>query len=260
MFDTLPLPDNRPLAQAPVQLATFQLDFAEERPLAPKDGIAWRDALRSRGYVAKRLVGVKQQSVTIQVSQRAAGQKLGPERNGWQCYFEDGASSAAIYATAVAVERANYSGYEHFKSDILHAFDAAVDLLAPQLRERVVLTYSNALSHEAAESVNFWRGKVRPEFLGLAQNVALTPDLGSILNISSWSRDEYSAEMRIAVQPDQVFDGAVAYVFQIEVSHQSIAPIDRDEIVSVVDELHSIASKLFAATVEPDYLEELRKS
>jgi uncharacterized protein (TIGR04255 family) len=258
MFERLPAPDERPLARAPIQIVTFRLDFAEERALKPLDALGWQEQLRQRGHETPRLAAIKQQTLNVSIGSRKAEQTVSGERTGWQVFFEDGASNAALFSTGVAVEHFNYDGYDHLRRDALDAYDSAVALLAPQVQHRVTLSYSNALSEEAATSAEYWRGKVRPEFLGVVQQPALAEGFLRSLSMVSWTESEYSADLQLAIQPDEVFTDCKAFIFQAEVARKGIVPLSRDELERSIDRLHLIALKLFAAVLEPRHLETLR--
>lgn len=258
MFDQLPAPDERPLAHAPVQIATFQLDFEEERALKPRDGIAWQQEFKKRGHKIPRLTSVKQQAINVSIGAGRAERTVSSERAGWQVFFEDGVSNAALFSTGVNLEHFNYEGYGNLRRAALDAFDAAAELLAPQVQQRITLSYSNALSEEDAKSVDYWRGKIRREFLGPAYEPALSENLTRSFTVLSWSEADYSVDMQLAIQPDQVFSGSKAFVFQTEAVRKGIAPLARTEVENTVDALHTIALKLFTAVLEPAYLETLR--
>lgn len=261
MFERLPLPDGRPLRSAPVQLATFQLDFEEERPLGSRDGIAWQRALEERGYHLPRLASVRQRTVNVQLTGGvglSAEQNVLSERNGWQVFLDDGLSNMALFSTAINVERANYPGFDQFRQEILDAYAVAEQLVHPNVQQRVLLSYANALSDESATIAAFWRDKVRPHYLGPISDENLGENFSRGLSIYSFQQDDLGADLRIGLQPDQVHKGRVAFVFQIETARKKVSAVDTSVVAETLDSLHTIALKLFQAVLEPSYLTRLR--
>ena len=69
MFAALPEPDRRALADAPVNVVVFQIEFAAAASWGPNSGLKWRAALKERGFEGK-LLGVQQQQISIQMAGR----------------------------------------------------------------------------------------------------------------------------------------------------------------------------------------------
>jgi uncharacterized protein (TIGR04255 family) len=257
----MPVPDGGPLTSAPVQLAVFQLDFEEERPLKSRDGIAWQKGLAAKGYHLPRLASVKQR--TLNVAMAALGvpiqQEVLAERNGWQVFMEDGVSNFALYSTGINFERVHYPGYVQFRKEALDAYTAASEILEPKVANRVFLSYANALSSAEATSAGFWRGKVKPHFLGPPSDDHLTEDFSRSLSAFTFENGEYNADVRIGVQPDRVYPGCTAFVFQTEVARKAVHPMEVDELGRSMDSLHETALKIFHAILDEGFITQLRE-
>lgn len=259
MFQSIADPDDRPLPGAPpVGIVTFQLDFEEERKLAPKDGVAWQRLLNDRGLHLPRLSQVKQQNFAVDVlGQR---QLITGERSGWQVFLDDKVSNLCLYSTAVSLERYGYTGFESFRKECMMAFDALAELLAPTVQTKLSLRYANALSDPKAEKLSFWRGKVRPHFLGPPADEHLVLDYDQGLSMFRFVNGALKADIRVGTQPDQVHRGCQAVVWQTEVYEELVKELSRENFEQTLDELHNMALKLFYEVLTPEYAKELREA
>jgi uncharacterized protein (TIGR04255 family) len=260
MFGKIADPDDRPFpGSAPVQLAVFQLDFEEERASKSKDGIRWKELLQQRGFRVPRLSAVKQQSMTVQMGGTASPQtNVDFDRRGWQAILDDGDANASVYPTGVRFERVKYPGFERFRKELLDVMDALRELLEPEVQTRLSLTFSNALSDAAAETASFWRGKVRPNFLGAAQDDGLTEELKQGFMGCTFEHADFLVDFRSSIQPDQVHIGRVAFVFQTEVIQQGIRSLDIAAVKASLEDAHVIALKMFYSVLDPAFIRQLR--
>lgn len=257
MFDTLAAPDGTPLpGRAPVEIVTFQLDFEEERPLRPKDGLAWQRLLTGRGLKLPRLSQVRQQVMSLDVTTSQAS--LGTQRVGWQAFFDDDSSNTCLFSSAVNLERQGYPGFDRFRDECMHVFDAAEELVGPKVQTRLTLRYANALSDPDATSFGFWRGKVRDHFLGPIIDDHLLPNYERAVAVFHFVSGSHSADLRIGTQPDRVYQGSQAIVFVTEVYEQGVKEIHRNELVETLESLHTTALKLFYSLLTDDYAKKLR--
>jgi uncharacterized protein (TIGR04255 family) len=258
MFDGLPTPDDRPFAPgiAPVQTVLFELDFQEERPLKSDDGLRWQRNLHSVGLETVRLAPANQRSVRLQTG---AGQPrvAATLREGWLVHLTDTTSNSGLYSTGVNLERHNYPGFDEFRSECVHIVDSTLSLFQPKVQTRISLTYANALSDERARSQAFWQGKVSPAFLGPISSDDLLPDFVTGFSIFTFATSSYEVELTVAIQPDQVFEGRHAFVFQSQARTQGIKELIREDVIESLDELHVILLKLFYAVLEPEYAQEM---
>lgn len=262
MFDGMPAPDGRPFPSPPVQLVTFQIEFEEERPLRSRDGITWKKQFEERGYRVPRLAPVRQRTINVQIPSlgNPGDQTLVAERGGWQVFIEDSLSNFALFSTALNIERANYPGYDRFRKEILDAYEAAAHILEPKVQSRVLLSYANALSSPDAMSVGYWRGRVCNHFLGAPSDERITANFSRSLSVFSFEEGDYGADLKVAIQPDQVHKGAIAFVFQTEIARKGIREISQPEMTQTIETMHTIALKMFYAVLEPDYVQSLRKN
>jgi uncharacterized protein (TIGR04255 family) len=262
MFDKLPEPDGRPFPPglAPVQLVTFELDFEQERPLQSNDGVMWQRLLEKRGLKPRKLASAKQQSLRVNLG-TITSQRVVTEREGWVVAFpDDGASNSGLYATGVNLERHQYPGFEAYRQECLNVIDAAVELLAPRVQTRVALTYSNALSDKDAVDRTFWRDKVRSAFLGPVAYDDLVAEYTTGASAFTFESDGYVADLRVTLQPDQVFEGRHAVVFQSEARMAEVKELERGDLAQTLETLHTILLKMLYAFVEPKYVKHLRSA
>lgn len=258
MFDTMPDPDPRLLMRAPVQLATVSLAFDDRDDMPKNAGTAWRQELEARGFHGN-LLQVRQKTVNVHVPQgtSAGHQDVIQDRKGWQLVLADGRGSVTLFASGVTFECPNYRTYDDFLVETLGILAAAMAVISPETLTSVNLRYANALSDRNATSVDFWNGKVSPLFLGPNCDEHFRPVLTKNLCAYSFAQDADQVELRLAVQPDQIFQGAVAVVFQTEISIQDARPATESGVTNVLDRFHTIAAKLFQAIVLPAYRETL---
>lgn len=257
MFKTLAEPDGSPLpGPAPVEIVMLQLDFEEERPLRPRDGIAWQRLLTNRDLNLPRLNPVRQAALNMDVVSHQA--TVASQRNGWQTFFDDGLSNACLFSSGFNIERYHYPGFDRFLDECSHLYEATEELLAPKVQTRISLRYSNALSDERATDAGFWNDKVRAHYLGPLRDACLAADYERGVSLFHFSSGTQQADLRIGTQPDRVHEGSQAVVFVTEAFEQSIKEMHRNEFLDAMKSLHSIALKLFYSVLTPEYAEELR--
>ncbi len=255
MFTDLPEPDRRPLADAPVNIVVFQMEFAAAAPWTPNSGLKWRAALRERGFAGK-LLAVQQQQIAIQMTR---GQPQGETtvRAGHQFVWSEG-QSAAIYETALILESRQYTSWEAYRENLERFLDAAREVRDPQVIQSITLRYVNALSNDDAYSAEFWINKVNPAFMGPYLNDALRPHLQKGVYLLSFQDiDGLGAELRIGIQPDAVRLGRMAYVFDMEFSRQDQEEFSVRGVLEAADRMNTAALQLFQQVVNEDYRAQL---
>lgn len=259
MFSALPEPDSAVLTRAPASAVVFTAAIEEERAIRPSDGILWQKLLGQHGFAGRTLQKVKQQ--TLSVAGRL-GQPLlatgGESHDGWQILRDDNVAQAAVYAQSCTLERLAYPGFEAFATEIESVCRAFADLLTPSVRTRVSLRYSNALSTPEATSAEYWEGKVEPAFLFAAGDARLRADVQRTFAMSDFRDDPWGLQIRGAVQPDAVHEGAVAFVFDIECWNGSLAPFSVDSCLEDVGQLNRYARQAFQAVLTRSYYESLK--
>lgn len=256
MIETLAEPDRRKLAKPPINLVILQLEFAPGLPWTQKGGLLWRDALKARGYNGK-MVQVQYRQVALDMNSGVPQTQNTVLRNGHQIHWGDG-QTAAVYENALIVETSQYSSWKEYLKGISPILEAVKEVRNPQVLLGFSLRYVNALSDEAAESPDFWIGKVSSAFLGPYADSNVRPTLTKGFSFYSLQvSDEVSGELRIGMQPDAVFAGRVAYVFDLEVTQREQEEYSIEHVLDVGSKMNTVALQLFQQILTPDYRESL---
>lgn len=261
MFESLPEPDGRPFpgGLAPVQTVVFSLDFQQERPPESDDGIVWRRLLAESGLKTARISQASQQSVHIDPTAAFSPRNV-TRREGWVVHLDDGISNSGLYSTGVNLERFQYPGYDAFRGECERLIDATLSLLKPKVQTRIGLSYSNALSDEGATSATFWREKVQPAFLGPILSDGLVSSYKSGVAVYAFESDGCIVDLKTALQPDRVFDGCHAFIFQSEAAVPQVTELSRDGVLATLDVLHTVLLKVFYTVMAPERIQEMRSA
>ncbi len=248
MLARLPEPDRTLLRTAPVQLVVFALNYGTAEAWAPNAGIRWRDGLKERGFDGK-LLAANQQQWTIGAGVPAEARS----RRGFQLTANDGVT-ATLYEDGVVLESRQYGGWPAYRDLIQTIMETTAEQRGISVQTSLSLRYVNALSDEQAKTAAYWHGKVQAPFLGPALDNELLEDFKRGLYLLTFNDGTVNAEVRVGVQPDAVFAGCVAFVFDMELTDAEPREFDVREALVRADDLNTAALKYFHRIVAPDYL------
>jgi len=260
MFKELPAPDDAVLPNAPATVVVFAIAIEAERDLRPADGISWQRALEKHGYKSAALQKVVQRNINVQAT---IGLNVGvvpsiEAREGWLVVSRTGQSQAAIYKSGIMLERTAYAGFSDFSKEIESVCLSLTEVLEPSLRTRLTLRYSNALSDPRASTASFWYGKITTPFLSIASDERLSADFQRTLSVLDFADDEQTLQVRSGLQPDVVHEGAVAFVFDIEVANVGLTAFLVETCLADVKNLNYCARQMFQAIITPDFFASLK--
>jgi uncharacterized protein (TIGR04255 family) len=260
MFKELPAPDDAVLANAPANVVVFAIAFEAERDLRPADGINWQRTLDKHGYSSATLQKVVQRNINVQatIGPGVAAVPSIDSREGWLTVSRTAQSQASIYKNGIMLERIAYSGFTDFCKEIEAACLALNEVLTPSLRSRLSLRYSNALSEADASTASYWSGKIAAPFLSIASDERLSADFQRTLSVLDFADGEQTLQVRSGLQPDAVHEGAIAFVFDIEVANVGLKPFSVDSCLADVRTLNYSARQMFQAIVTPTFFVTLK--
>jgi uncharacterized protein (TIGR04255 family) len=258
MLSAFPDPDPALLSKPPAQLVTFSLTVEAERPLKPADGAAWLRALHERGFSPSILRKVIQQTVTVQAGGPLAVTSAGEKSDAWQVMQRDHEKNATLSATGFTLERSRYPGFDVFAEEVRGACDVFREMFEPSLRTRIALRYSNALSQPEAKSHRFWKNKVANIFLSLAADDRFE-ELTRTFSIVELQDNSLGVQIRSGLQPDVVYSGAIAFVFDIEASDNELTTFSVDDTLDALSTLNRMARQIFQTVLTPKYFATLKR-
>jgi len=254
-------PDPRPLRKAPVGLVACQVNFSEtDRRIVGKDVFKFQEALSRGGGDYSELTPFRKGQVTLQIGLLGATSSSdATSSSGWRFANHDQTWSVALFPDSVILESRAYAGWtESFKPRLEAAVTSVIEVFRPDIETRLGLRYINALSDEQAASATFWRSKVQGAFLGpLGHENVGDGFKGSALR-ANFAFDHVEANVSLAFQPDAVYQGNTAVVFDIDVFRHTPQEMNISKVLSGADILNTVALRIFQDIITPEYLEELR--
>jgi uncharacterized protein (TIGR04255 family) len=251
MLKALPEPDRSLLPGAPVNLVVASFGYATESQWQPQLGLRLKEALQSRGMDAK-LNPIVQPQVTVSV----AGSAESRTRRGFHIQCTNG-TAVKLFEDSLVIESREYNGWKDFRGlvdDLLVYVHEGREIAVVNA---ISLRYFNALSRPDAKSAAYWQGRVAPEFLAATTDNAILPDFRSSLYLLSLTDGTISGEIRIGVQPDAVYDGCIAFVFEMDFTNTEPREFNEGALSTSLDELNTASLKMFHRIVSEQGLKEL---
>lgn len=256
--------DRRPLPNPPLALVSAQVDFPQaERNLPNKEIFRFRDAVnRNFGGAYGELTQIRKNQVTVQIGAFGPSSASEPASSlGWRLAVRDQSLSLSVFADSISIESRSYKGWEDsFRPRLQDALIAAFEIFAPEIEMRLGLRYINAFSNSNATSAAYWRGKIRPAFLGPIGDESLADAFQISASRASLSFDEINANVATAFQPDAILVGKIAAIFDIDVYRQGARLYTADSALATADALNTKALQIFQSILSVDYFQELLQS
>ncbi len=260
--DALTEPDKRLLGRPPLEVVICEIRAVGDNDVAlgPAEGLRLQAAAVAAGLKADRIDQTQQQGIRLQITPTTQSAPVIETRTvGWQLTANDGAI-VTFLPGAVSIQTTRYRSWDQtFRPLVAGALAAFSDVVRPQVCQRVGLRYVDRLVDAGTKTAAGWRGRVVDSLLG----PICDPVLGSHV-VSSQQQVELSmadhrrALVRHGPFVDGAVHGAVSYILDIDVYSEASLAFNREEILSITDDLNNAALSLFQAAITPEYLAELR--
>ncbi len=255
MFKSLPEPNREQLSRPPVNLVLFSIGYSTAEPWSADVGLRWRESLKRHGFLGK-LQTVNNQQTTVQ---QGVGLQL-RSRVGHQVSQEHDGTTATLFEDSIDVQSTKYTSWTEFQTMLEAVIASAFDARKISVQNSLSLRYINALSTPEATSASYWRGKVRQPFLGPVADDSLMDGFKRGVYLLSYEDESITSEVRIGIQPDQVYHGCTAFVFDLEFQDGEPRGFATGSILSRSDDLNTAALKVFQHILEESHWEELKRS
>ena len=251
MLNNLPDPDRSILAHPPLQQVSLIVGWQQETNFPSEAGVHFLATLKEHPLLREaQLVPSTLTLVSGTVGQPNQVQQV----RGWQ--VSQSQFSASIYAESVVVEDREYAGWDAFIKRSKPAIVAAANLSSAKVSTRVVLRYTNILSNPDALTVAFWRGKVKSEYLGVADDDALARPLSAQMGFYNFKEASLEVQLRTGILPTA--DAKWAFTIDIEATDRSIAEFRLETIFEIAAAQNTVCLKIFQALLDPEYFNTLR--
>ena len=256
----LPKSERVLLRSAQIEVALVEVRFHTGRTeVTSEEGLNFRSLLKEAGVDLPRLQAAQQQQVSLNIGPAGATSGVEVHAKGWQLASEDGYVLATVLPDAVVVQTTKYARWSTSLRPALEALlRAAVDVLNPDLVQRVGIRYVNRLVDEKAQSPTAWVGRIHSAALGPITDSILGPMLETTQQqIELILGGAQGAIVRHGAFRDAAARGKYSYLLDIDVFDGQSNRFDNDRILLATQRLNRSALSLFQHLVLPEYREQM---
>jgi uncharacterized protein (TIGR04255 family) len=251
----LPLPDDRKLSNAPLNLVIAQVRHERQLQATSADtGLGIRSAL---GPLAGDLSEHRQQVMTLMAGPGNATAETAEGPAGWQLVSPEG-TTTIVQQEFFSIETAAYTTWDSFRDQLKMLTLGVEELLHPKVEQRVGLRYVNTIVNPSVRTPLDWVGRIDPHLLGA---VADGPMAHSIRASQQVLEIEVGGDVRANLRHgSQVAPsgGQPAYVLDIDCYSQAGRAFDAAAVVASFEQLHQTCLQLFQACITPKHREEMQ--
>jgi len=256
----LPRSERVLLRRAQIEVALVEVRFHTGRTeITSEEGLNFRNLLKDAGVDLPRLQAAQQQQVSLNIGPAGATSGVEVHARGWQLASEDGYVLATVLPDAVVVQTTKYARWSTGLRPALEALlRAAVDVLSPDLVQRVGIRYVNRLVDDKAQSPAAWVGRIQPTALGPITDPVLGPLLEATQQqIELTLGDAQGAIVRHGAFKDAASRGRYSYLLDIDVFDGQSNRFDPEGILLAAQVLNRSALSIFQHIVLPEYREQM---
>ena len=254
----LPEGDDSPLESSPLTLVVAQI--RHERLLdaaSPTKALAIRDSLgEDQGELSEH----RQQVMTVVAGPGVGAAESTEGPSGWQLTSADGTSTTVIQQEFFSIETTAYSTWTDFRAQ-LEALIGGIEVnLQPKIEQRVGLRYIDTIKHSSVSTAADWSGLIDPDLLGAIGNGPLS---GSVRASQQILEMEGSNGVRVNLRHGSQIAPAgpkPIYLLDLDCYVQAGRRFEATTVLAALDDLHSVALRLFQSCITPGLLSELSGS
>lgn len=278
MISDLPSPDHARLANAPLEVVVWQLQFAEPTDVSgARVGQQVADALSAGGRGHVRLTRINAPTVTFAVGGAGGppmpggpiaglplpgvqlGQPGGLASGGWQIRAEE--LVATVNQAGLTIETTAYDVWDSFRASIVAILDGFASA-APQTlgEQRLGLRFIDRISRPEVSRVADWAGWIEPWLLGPVTH----PQIGEAIAASAQQIDcdagnglNLTLRQRAFVDPER--RNRHTMILDLDAFREGYRAFEREAVLTATDALSDISHRVFRAAITDQLYDALRE-
>lgn len=254
----LPDGDESPLERSPLTLVVAQI--RHERLLdaaSPTKALSIRASL---GEVEGELSEHRQQVMMVVAGPGVGTAESSEGPSGWQLTSADGTSTTVIQQEFFSIETTAYTTWADFRARLAALIDGVAANLQPKIEQRVGLRYIDTISHSSVGTPADWSGLIDADLLGA---LGRGPLAGSVRASQQILEIEGSNGVRVNLRHGSQIAPTgpkPIYLLDLDCYVQAGRGFEAATVLAALDDLHSIALRLFQSCITPELLTELSGS
>lgn len=258
MITDLPEPRHTHLPGAPLELAVWQLQFAEPAAVQdPSVGTAIADALAGDQHGTFQLTRLMNQAIFAfpqGPGQAPASPEPRPEPDGWQ--LRRGQLVVNVNRGGLSIETTAYEGWAEFRRTIELLCTSVVAALSDDPGEqRLGLRYVDRISFPAVQSPADWQGLLAAWLCAPMTHEQLGEDvLAAAGQIEFRVDDDAQSTLRHRAFPDFERRGRQTVMLDFDTFRQGYRRFDQASVLEVSDRFNDVTHRLFEASITPTLL------
>jgi uncharacterized protein (TIGR04255 family) len=246
------------LAKPAIELAVAEVRFvAPSGSVTEEIGVAFREAIRRAGLAMDGFEPVFAQEIKIDMGAQGGTASSTSASQGWVCRDTETGMAVTVMPFSVSVQTNRYTRWsETLQPYLTAALEAAADLLAPTLRNRIGLRYVNRFGDPSARTLREWAPRFVPEFLGPTAAGPLADLVKSSQQLLElhWG-DGLAGTLRHGAFVDPALDDAYSYLLDLDVFDQATEPFVASQCLERATAMNRRSAELFKSVLSDDHLE-----
>jgi uncharacterized protein (TIGR04255 family) len=253
MISDLPEPLHEQLPGAPLELAVWQLQFAEPAPVQPPAvGTRVAEALAADDHGAFQLTRLTNQTLVAFGAGPFPGPAESGEPDGWQ--LRRGQLVVNLNRNAMSVETTAYEGWTQFRRTIELLCVALTDAIGELPGEqRLGLRYVDRITLPAVQRPADWKDLLAPWLAAVLTHDQLGDAvLATAGQVELRVDDDAQSTLRHRAFPDFERRGRQTVMLDFDTFRQGYRLFDTASIVEACDRFNDVINRLFEASITPD--------
>ncbi len=266
MAISLPKPDKRRLAKAPLELVVFQVRYDPQlRATDAQVALAFHETIGGREGPFPNIEPVNAMSVQVSFASGAgviAAPVLAENSGvqGWQFSSTDARWNVQLTRDFASLQTTSYETWDDsFQPRLVLLINALATHIGPRVEHRLGLRYVDRLRISGLASPADWRPYLAPELLGLAGHSVLAPAVaGAQQQVVLDLGDGVQCGFRHGFLREPAAIAEMQYFLDYDVFRQAGRAFDPKNIKAAAGAFNTRALQLFQASVTPELMRQLR--
>jgi len=253
MLHDLPEPRHEPLPQAPVELAVWQLQFAEPADVVPPAvGTALAERLAQDGGGAFQLERLTAQTFAISFPTpgvQGVPQAEQAQIEGWA--LRRGPVAVTVNRQSLSIETNVYDTWSSFRTIVELALQALAESVLLPGEQRLGLRYVDRVVHPGVRKLEDWTGLLASWLTGPLAHPQLRDAVAAHAQQVDFETraDGIRATLRQRAFVDAAQRGRQTVILDFDVFRQGYRLIETDVTLTASDQMNDLAHRLFEASI-----------
>lgn len=253
MIADLPKPLHEHLPSAPLELAVWQLQFAEPAAVHdPAIGTGIATALADDGAGSFQLTRLTSQTIFSFAPGQPPQAPEQPEPDGWQ--LRRAQLVVNVTRSYVSVETTAYEGWAQFRQTV-GLLCRGLTEMAGELpgEQRLGLRYVDRITLPGVQQPADWKGLIAPWLAATFSHEQLGEAvLATAGQIELRVDDDAQATLRHRAFPDFERRGRQTMMLDFDTFRQGYRIFDADSVLEASDRFNDVTHRLFEASITPE--------